>query len=243
MDETVFEAESIDEWLERRAGRAQRLRHVDLAGAARVEIVRRGDARPHLAARIVDRENGDGNIRTERLRAFVREILQALLQGTIDREPMHALIGLERHHLVGRMRRQHRQLLALVRHRLGIWRARSRRAAPRPPPQSDRARGRARPAQSPENGPAAAVPATAASATSKAASAKRQFARLLAEIGQRRRANAFEIAAVGRERQIKSEDFVLAKRVFEFERAHDLPQLGAQGCDARVAPAGAPPAS
>ena len=44
MDEAVLEAEPVDERLERRARRAQRLRHVDLAGAASVEIIGRGDA-------------------------------------------------------------------------------------------------------------------------------------------------------------------------------------------------------
>ena len=46
MDEAVLEAEAVDERLERRAGRAQRLRHVHLAGAALVEIIGRADMRP-----------------------------------------------------------------------------------------------------------------------------------------------------------------------------------------------------
>ena len=39
MDEAVLEAEPIDERLQRRSRRAQRLRHVDLAGVPVIEIV------------------------------------------------------------------------------------------------------------------------------------------------------------------------------------------------------------
>ncbi len=46
MDEAVLEAQTIDERLQGRAGRAQRLRHVDRAGAARIEIIRRGRPAP-----------------------------------------------------------------------------------------------------------------------------------------------------------------------------------------------------
>jgi hypothetical protein len=49
MDQPILEAEAVDERLERGAGRAHGLRHVDLAGAALVEIVAAGDARQHLA--------------------------------------------------------------------------------------------------------------------------------------------------------------------------------------------------
>ncbi len=59
MRDAVLEGEPVDERLQRRAGRAQRLGHVDLAGAALVEIIGRRDARQHLAGRIVDREDRD----------------------------------------------------------------------------------------------------------------------------------------------------------------------------------------
>src|SRR4029078_1747891 len=39
MNETVFEAQTINEGLQSRTRRPQRLRHVDLAGAARIRIV------------------------------------------------------------------------------------------------------------------------------------------------------------------------------------------------------------
>ena len=76
MDEAVLEAEPVDERLERRARRAHRRRHVDLAGAARVEIVGRGDAREHLAGRMIDGEDRDRDVGPERTRALARELLE-----------------------------------------------------------------------------------------------------------------------------------------------------------------------
>ena len=58
--------------------------------------------------------------------------------------------------------------------------------------------------------------------------AEREPPRLLAEIGERGRADAFEIAAIRREREIKAEDLVLAQRPFELERPHRLPDLGVE---------------
>ena len=58
--------------------------------------------------------------------------------------------------------------------------------------------------------------------------AEREPPRLLAEIGERGRADAFEIAAIRREREIKAEDLVLGERPFELERPHRLPDLGVE---------------
>jgi hypothetical protein len=57
MNEAVLEAEPVDERLEGRAWRPHRRCHIDLAGAPRVEIVRRGDAREYLAGRMLDGED------------------------------------------------------------------------------------------------------------------------------------------------------------------------------------------
>ncbi len=56
--------------------------------------------------------------------------------------------------------------------------------------------------------------------------AERQPPRLLAEIGERGCPHPFEIAAIGRERQIKPEDLVLAERPFELQCPNCLPDLG-----------------
>ena len=59
--------------------------------------------------------------------------------------------------------------------------------------------------------------------------AERKAPRLLAEIGERCGARAFEIAAVGREAEIEREDLVLGQRALELHRAHRLAQLGEEG--------------
>ena len=55
--------------------------------------------------------------------------------------------------------------------------------------------------------------------------AQRQAARLLAEIGERRRAHAFEIAAVRRQTEIEREDLVLGERALDLDGTHHLTQL------------------
>ena len=63
MDQPVLEAEPIDEGLERRARRADRLGEIDLAGAALVEIIGRGDPGQHLAGCVVDHDDRDRHVR------------------------------------------------------------------------------------------------------------------------------------------------------------------------------------
>ena len=235
MQQAVLEAHAVDERLQGRAGRAQRLRHVDLAGAARIEIIGRGDARAHLARRIVDREDGNGNFRSKRASPLARQLLQRLLQSGVDGELVQARVGLGADHLIGRVRRQHRQLHPRGRHRLvfgardfvvrhgagGIGAiehavargARGFRVAIRPPPfrrlrQRDQERG----------------------------FAERQTLGLLAEIRQRGGADAFQVAAVRRQRQIERQDIVFAQQTFQLDRARRLPQLGQRRCDAGAAP-------
>ena len=55
---------------------------------------------------------------------------------------------------------------------------------------------------------------------------QRQPLRLLAEIGDRGGANALEIAAIGRQRQIQIENLVLGQLPLDFDRADHLAQLG-----------------
>ena len=101
------------------------------------------------------------------------------------------------------------------------------------------ARARARPRPS---GRAGAASGDCGSATSSAASRERQPARLLAEIGERGGADAFEIAAIGRERQIEREHLVLAQAA---ARARSRARSGAawrRACARRAARAAAPPA-
>ena len=98
-----------------------------------------------------------------RLRALAGEILQGLLQGGVDGQPVHAPAGLGGDDLIGGMRRQQRQRLARMRHcfQFGAGNLVARRDAGRPW-RCGRARGRAPPAPRRPNGPAGAVPAIAA---------------------------------------------------------------------------------
>ena len=59
--------------------------------------------------------------------------------------------------------------------------------------------------------------------------AERQLARLFAEIGQRSRADAFEIAAEGREREIAVEHARFGEPPLDLPGARHLPELGAEG--------------
>ena len=117
--------------------------------------------------------------------------------------------------------------------RLRLWRRDLVGAAPcRPPPKRSSTRSRAaRAAAAKRSGRRSS--GDCGSATSSAAFAERQPARLLAEICQRGRADAFEIAAIGREVEIEREDLVLAQRTFDLDGAHDLAQLGQEAALAR----------
>ena len=57
---------------------------------------------------------------------------------------------------------------------------------------------------------------------------QRQPLRLLAEIGERGGADAFEVAAIGRQRQIALQDLALAHAPLDLDGAQDLPELGAE---------------
>ena len=72
--------------------------------------------------------------------------------------------------------------------------------------------------------------------------ARALFARLLAEIGERSGARHLRDCRHRARASDKARGFRPCERVLDFERAHDLAQLGPR-CDAHAAPAAAPPAS
>ena len=229
MNKSVLEAQSVDERLERRAGRAQRLRQIHLAGAPLIEIIRRPDMRAHFAGRVVDEEHRERDIGAERRRqcadAPACKLLQVFLHVGIDRQPHFAAGRHLGNRVICGMRREHRHGTTAGRHRFGLGQrdlvgrhaagcgkavehaiargARTRRRAIRP---SRFRRLRQRHQQR--------------------RFAERKPPRLLAEIGQRCRADAFDIAAVGREIEIERKNVVLAQRLLDFDRAHDLAKLG-----------------
>ena len=132
MNETVLEGEPIDERLQGRSRRAHRAGHVDLPCPVVVEIIRRADARQHVAAFIVDGDDADGNFGPSavarsrasasrffcRLESSVSEITGSVLE-VRDRP-------------IGGMRRQDRDRLAHPRHRHGLRCCRRPRSMIRP---------------------------------------------------------------------------------------------------------------
>ena len=186
--------------------------HVDLAGAALVEIVGGRDAREHLAGRVVDHDDRDRDVGAERARALARQLLEALLQRRVDGEAMQ---------LLRRARRRPPASAACGasagigrragRHRLAPWPSAISSAGMRPAAATrSSTRSRAwRAAVGRAVGPARL--GRLRQRDQQRRLGERQPARLLAEIGERGGAHAFEIAAIGREREIEREDLVLAQ--------------------------------
>ena len=228
MDEAVLEAETVDEGLERRARRAHRRRHIDLAGAAAVEIIGRGDAREHLAGRMIDGEDRNRDVGTQRAGALARQLLQVPLQRRFYGEAVEAALWRGRDHGIGRMRRQHRHRLAPIRHRLlfGTRDLVRRHDARQGDAVEHAVAGVARRV---DRAIRPALLRRLRQGDQHGRLAQRQAARLLAEISERSRAHAFEVAAIGREAEIERQDFVLGERALDLDRAHHLSQLGSQG--------------
>ena len=228
IDHAVFEAKTVDERLERRAGRAQRLRHVDLAGAAQVEIIGRADAGQNIAGCIVDGEDGERDIRAERggkrADALAREIFQILLYDGVDGEPMHFRLRGFGDDPVGDVRRQHRHRAAAGRHRLGfgerdlVGRDHAGRGKAVEHAVARRARDLGKPIRP-------AQLRRLRQCYQERRFAKRQPPRLFAEIGERRGADALDVAAIGRKIEIEREDLVLGQRTLDLDRAHHLAQF------------------
>ena len=109
MGDAVFERQGVDEWLERRTGRADRQGHVDGARAIPGHVVRAPDLGPHLARGVVDRHDGDRQLRVEAFQAFAGERFQARLKARVDREAMDGLLRLRGHRRLRGMRRNHRK--------------------------------------------------------------------------------------------------------------------------------------
>ncbi len=224
MDDAVLEPHAIDEGLERRAGRADRLSDVDLAGAPLIEIANRRHACQNFAARDIDRHHPDRDIGTQRLAAVAHQLFKLALQGRIDREVMQLAVRRRRHGLIGRMRTQHRHREPARRHRfaprlrdLDIGREARRadaieHAVARAPRRVDRA---VRPAQF----------GRLRQGDEKRDLAEGQTTRLMTEVGERSRADAFDVAAIGRKLEVKRQNLLLGELQFDLDRTHDLAEF------------------
>ncbi len=138
---------------------------------------------------------------------------------------MQAAAGRGRHRRVGGMRRQHRQRQPPVRHRLPLG---GRHLVGRHQTGGGKAvehavagvvRRRPRPV-----GPA--LLRRLRQRHQERGFRQRQPARLLAEIGERGGADAFQIAPIGGEAEIEREDLILAELPLDLDRPHHLAQLG-----------------
>ncbi len=225
MDEAIFERETVDKWFQRRSRRAHRAGHIHLPRAPVIEIVRRANPRQHVAALIVHRDDGNGNIRTQCDRAVARQGFKDLLQAGIQRQRDHGCIFHSGDGLIGGMRRENWHRLAQPRHRRS-FRLSSvffRHAAIFDHAIENAVTRRARDVR-------IAINATGfrrlRQRHQQRRFCQRQSLRLLAEIGDRGRTDALEIAAEWRQRQIQIENLVLVQLPLDFERAHHLPQLG-----------------
>ena len=227
MDQSVLEREAVDERLERGAGRAQGLRHVDLTGAALVEIIGARDPREHFAGRVLDRDDRDRDVRAERVGALARELFERPLHGRVNRERDNLAPLRRRHCLVGRVGREHRHRPAARLHMLRFCQLDLIRGnAPGKRDPFEHARTRTLRGVNRAIGPACF--GRLRDRHQQRCFRERQPPRLLAEIGERGGTHAFEIAAIGCQPEIEREDFILCQRSLELNRAHRLPQLGQQ---------------
>ena len=218
MNDAVLEADAIDERLQRRARRAQAFGHVHLAGALVVEIIGRADPRQHFAARIVDREDRDRDIRARAL-APARAPALRDLPAIPHRSSAGPAGDPPRRRPHRRLRAAHAPASACARSAPAPpWRQRSRpRRRCRPaPPGRERGRGRAAPPRPTRSGRRAS--GDCGKRHQQRRLAEREPPRLLAEIGERGGANAFEIAAIGRETEIQREHLVLGQAALDLDR-------------------------
>ena len=192
-------------------GERTALDHVDGAEAVVVEIAGRADVGDDLARRVVDGQDGGRQPLARELRLLAQQASRA---PTAHRGRASAdastLGGARRDLRLREMRCELGELAARVRHWPRPWRARPRPPRSRRRPHcasSTRSRARAR-----RLGIAIRAPlfGRLRQRHQQRRLADRQPPRLLAEVGERRRAHAFEIAAERREPQIETQDLVLA---------------------------------
>ena len=87
-DQPFLERQPVDERLQRRARRAQRPRHVDPAGAAGVEDIRRADLAEDFAGHGVGQHHGHRHAGAELVRGVARHRLEPFLHALAERQPM-----------------------------------------------------------------------------------------------------------------------------------------------------------
>ena len=214
MDEAVLEAEAVDERLQRRAGRAQRLRscppgrrgaHRNRPASRHGRAPRRSRCRPpESRARCRGRASAPARARA---RARALPDFFCMPASMVSRTSLRD--GRRGDRPVGGVRRQHRHAGGARSAPARPWRARSRRPALCRSRRSGRARGRAPCAPPSARAIRPAQLGRLRQRHQQRRLAERQPPRLLAEIGERGGADAFDIAAIGREIEIERENLSL----------------------------------
>ncbi len=227
MGDSLLEGHGVDEGLERGAWRAERLRQVHRAGALVGEIAGTTDAGADGARRLLDDDDGGRELRPQRLGPLLREALERRLPAGVDGQAMHAIRRSLAHGRLRDMGRQHREGPARRRHRLAGG-------------MKSLALGDHTSARRDGEHAVAATHRTFGEAVGpphlrrlRQGDQCRGFrmgepARVLAEIGEARGANALDVAAEGGERKVKREDLVLGEAPLQLDGARRLPELGAE---------------
>ena len=227
MGEALLERQRVDEGLERRARRAGRARHVDRAVARSVVIVGGADAGADLAAPIVDDDHRRRQFGPQARDALFDQSLEPGLQPRVDGEldDLGLLVGGDR--FLGGMSGERRKREARFWDRLALGRrgvVRADEAARGDAVEhavARGARGLRRAIRPPRFG-------RLRQRDEQRRLGDREPQRLLAEIRERRRPHAFEIAAERGDRQIAVEHARLADLALDLKRARDLPELGGE---------------
>ena len=233
--QALVEGEAVDERLQGRAGRAQRGGHVHPAAGA-VQS-RRADQRPHRPSMDVDHHQGRGGLRPLGLHRIGRESLQPALQRGVEGRDDGGLVGAGMagqfaRDLPGQGREGRTAGERFCRRLAGVERAQQA--------------GMHHPLQHPGAGAGGDLGMAVGPAglgrlgqgDQQRLFAGRQGLGLMAEIGERGGADAFEIAAIGGQGQVGRQDLGLGEPRLDLQGARHLDQLGAQGAPPGLQQAG-----
>ena len=91
VGKTGLETKAIDQRLQGRAGRADRIRHVDGTEPGVIEVAGRTDMGEDFAGAVVGNQDRSGELVTERLSVIAGERFQAALQVALKRQADHGL--------------------------------------------------------------------------------------------------------------------------------------------------------
>jgi hypothetical protein len=106
MREAELEGEPVDQRLQRRAGRAHRLGHVDVTAALGLEQAGRADRSKDVAALLIGDDNRDGDAFAHLRRARGGEPFERALQPSVDGQLHLAHGGLRPHGFFGESARR-----------------------------------------------------------------------------------------------------------------------------------------